>query len=264
MSDEIIENLSKIGFTQYEAKAYLALLESGPGGGYGVAKNAKIPTAKIYEVLASLVTKGFAESDGMEKPCYHAVEPRGVLDGLNKSFQKRVGDLNELFEKIPMSEARVKASRVTGAEAVHTAISAIITECGNKLLVTGWPEELEEHRVDIERTGKGADVHLLTYGSFLCEKAVVYTHRRVDLVKRELTGRWFLAVNERHQALVAFFDEDSNNVEGIKMESEGLSRIIADHILHDISLNHLMESLPEEFRLDLETELTDLRMRLYI
>ncbi|WP_312432360.1 helix-turn-helix domain-containing protein [Lacrimispora sp.] len=47
--DDTIFKLTQFGFSTYEAKAYLALLQKNPAIGYEVSKIAKIPTAKIYE-----------------------------------------------------------------------------------------------------------------------------------------------------------------------------------------------------------------------
>jgi HTH-type transcriptional regulator, sugar sensing transcriptional regulator len=45
-------------FTEYEAKAYLTLLEESPLTGYAVAKNSGVPRSRIYEVLDSLAMRG--------------------------------------------------------------------------------------------------------------------------------------------------------------------------------------------------------------
>lgn len=58
MEDNILEVLKNLNFTEYEAKAYLTLLEESPLTGYAVAKNSGVPRSKIYEVLDSLAMRG--------------------------------------------------------------------------------------------------------------------------------------------------------------------------------------------------------------
>jgi sugar-specific transcriptional regulator TrmB len=56
--DELIQRLQALGFSQYEARAYCALLQKSPANGHEVAKTAGIPTSKIYETLERLHQKG--------------------------------------------------------------------------------------------------------------------------------------------------------------------------------------------------------------
>jgi HTH-type transcriptional regulator, sugar sensing transcriptional regulator len=56
--DELVQRLQLLGFSQYEARAYCALLQRAPANGHEVAKTAGIPTSKVYETLERLLQKG--------------------------------------------------------------------------------------------------------------------------------------------------------------------------------------------------------------
>ena len=51
--DEIIKELQKLGFSQYECKAYIGLLKHSPVTGYEVSKQTGVPRSMIYEVLGN-------------------------------------------------------------------------------------------------------------------------------------------------------------------------------------------------------------------
>ena len=53
--------MQKLGFTGYEAKAYLGLLACQPASAYEVAKKSAIPTSKIYETINKLIVKGVVQ-----------------------------------------------------------------------------------------------------------------------------------------------------------------------------------------------------------
>lgn len=55
--DEIIKELQKLGFSQYECKAYIGLLKHSPVTGYEVSKQTGVPRSMIYEVLGKLMDK---------------------------------------------------------------------------------------------------------------------------------------------------------------------------------------------------------------
>ena len=50
-----LEELTRLGLTIYEAKAYLALIRRGSSTAAEVARLAGVPRQRIYDVLASLV-----------------------------------------------------------------------------------------------------------------------------------------------------------------------------------------------------------------
>jgi len=52
--DNAVRKLTQLGLSEYEAKAYMALLRENPLTAYEIAKNSGIPTSKIYEVIRKL------------------------------------------------------------------------------------------------------------------------------------------------------------------------------------------------------------------
>ena len=56
MSD-VISEMQGLGYSEYEARAYVTLLERGPLTGYQLARATSIPRPNIYPVLAT-VTDG--------------------------------------------------------------------------------------------------------------------------------------------------------------------------------------------------------------
>jgi sugar-specific transcriptional regulator TrmB len=62
MSDGLTRKLVKIGFSEYEAKAYIALLRKSPVTGYELAKVSGVPRSMIYEAMGKLTGRGAAMS----------------------------------------------------------------------------------------------------------------------------------------------------------------------------------------------------------
>jgi sugar-specific transcriptional regulator TrmB len=71
----MIADLQPLGFTEYEAKAYLALLEKAPLTGYAVASGSGVPRSRIYEVLAGLVRQGAVVQSHGEPARYAPCRP---------------------------------------------------------------------------------------------------------------------------------------------------------------------------------------------
>ena len=57
---DMLQKLAQIGFTEYEAKVYLALLALNPATGYQLSKESGVPRSMVYEALKRLHARGAA------------------------------------------------------------------------------------------------------------------------------------------------------------------------------------------------------------
>jgi sugar-specific transcriptional regulator TrmB len=72
-------NLQQLGLNAYEARSWLVLLGHGQFKALEIAPRAHVPRQKIYEVLDSLVEKGFAQMVQGRTKLFSAVEPKLAL-----------------------------------------------------------------------------------------------------------------------------------------------------------------------------------------
>ncbi|HTW76514.1 MAG TPA: helix-turn-helix domain-containing protein [Thermoplasmata archaeon] len=87
------EVLGKVGLTQYEARAYIALVARGVGDAASLATAAGIPRTSAYKVLESLAEKGYAQPTGGKPILFRPSPPLEVAEGLK-------GAIQEVFEKL--------------------------------------------------------------------------------------------------------------------------------------------------------------------
>lgn len=85
--DELVQRLQALGFSQYEARAYCALLQKAPANGHEVAKTAGIPTSKVYETLERLRTKGAVLVQRSEPTLWAPVPHRDLLGRLRHDME---------------------------------------------------------------------------------------------------------------------------------------------------------------------------------
>jgi HTH-type transcriptional regulator, sugar sensing transcriptional regulator len=87
------EVLGKVGLTQYEARAYIALVARGVGDAATLASAAGIPRTSAYKVLESLAAKGYAKPTGGKPILFRPTPPLDVAEGLK-------GAIQEVFERL--------------------------------------------------------------------------------------------------------------------------------------------------------------------
>ena len=91
--ESVVEKLQRVGLTQYEAKAYLALLNTHLNTATQVSEKSDVPRTKIYTVLEALKHKGWVRVYSGVPLLFQAVEPLKV-------FEKVKGDLETFLQSV--------------------------------------------------------------------------------------------------------------------------------------------------------------------
>jgi sugar-specific transcriptional regulator TrmB len=86
-------SLRDLGLSEYEARAYRALLQTGPTTARELSETSDVPMGRIYDVLANLERYDLIRSQAASHPTkYAAVEPE---TGLDRLLADRKRDLRE-------------------------------------------------------------------------------------------------------------------------------------------------------------------------
>ena len=107
-----IRDLTGLGLTTYEAKAYVALLGRDSFTAAQVARQGQLPRQRIYDVLGSLVEKGLASSRPGSVVKYAAVAPelaierlvaeqRRSMESLERTAAEMIAELTPAFASGP-------------------------------------------------------------------------------------------------------------------------------------------------------------------
>ena len=93
---EVVRLLSDFGLSMYEAKLYFTLLTIGNAKAGIATRKASVPQSKSYEVLESLIDKGFVEMTKAERPKeYRAKVLDEVTDLVTREREKQIRELDE-------------------------------------------------------------------------------------------------------------------------------------------------------------------------
>ena len=94
MPNSAVAGLVAIGFSEYEAKAYVSLLQKSPVSGYELSKLSGVPRSMIYEVAGKLTARGAAmtlRAGGSTK--YAPVPAAEYLDLLHREHEELIDSL---------------------------------------------------------------------------------------------------------------------------------------------------------------------------
>ena len=117
--------LNKIGLTEAESKTYLSLLRYGSSSGYEVSKVSGVPRSKIYNILETLVTKGFVRfTEGEGTNQYLAVPIEEVSERIQKETKDTLEELTaQLKEYQRVQKCICKMPKYYSAYGRRTAYS---------------------------------------------------------------------------------------------------------------------------------------------
>jgi HTH-type transcriptional regulator, sugar sensing transcriptional regulator len=90
---ELVGQLTRLGLTSYEAKAYLSLIKRDSYTAAQVARQAALPRQRIYDVLGTLVQKGLAVARPGNVVKYAATPPEVAINLLIQSHRQQLNEM---------------------------------------------------------------------------------------------------------------------------------------------------------------------------
>jgi HTH-type transcriptional regulator, sugar sensing transcriptional regulator len=195
-----VEHLQALGMTEWEARAYLALLEESPSSGYGVAKRSGVPRAKVYEVLASLEAKGAVHVASGEPKLYGPVQPGELIERWRDELGRRIDAAEEALANHAVQVGGDAAIwDIQGRGQIFDRARQLVRDSTQRLMLEIWAPDADELRADLaEAAARGVRITVVAYGDPRLPFADVYPHPSTDEVTAGLGGRWLvLSVDNR-------------------------------------------------------------------
>ncbi len=102
--ESLARRLQEIGLNAYESRAYVTLIGHPRFKALDLAARAHVPRQKIYEVLGSLIEKGFAQVVHGKAKLFSAVEPQLALQGFlarrRETLERELVDRQKLADSL--------------------------------------------------------------------------------------------------------------------------------------------------------------------
>lgn len=79
VSEKTKNTLKELGLTEYETRAFVALVSSGPSTAGDLSEASGVPHSRIYDILSKLEKRGWVESQSGRPARYRAKPPSEAL-----------------------------------------------------------------------------------------------------------------------------------------------------------------------------------------
>ena len=139
-------HLQALGLTEYESRAYTALLGLGQAAPARIARQASIPRPKIYETLERLEGRGLASKVQTAPIEYAPLSAREYLERSRREFDNRLELLEREMARITQEGAPEAVYPLQGEAAIHSVAQNMAENARKALSIAGhFYGTLEDH-----------------------------------------------------------------------------------------------------------------------
>lgn len=250
MFEAVCEKLEGLGFSPYEAKAYCALLVKSPATGYEVARQAGVPSSKIYEALERLIAKGAATTIEKEDGLLYVPVP---VHALAAQLRRHAVMLADALEE-DLSEFRSKKDglfwNLSGDVTIRAMARELVDSAEKQLFVLGWLSELEAIKGELlNAQARGVAIAGLSYGDgpLGIEKIIRRRGRRGGQLRRD---RFLLLSVDSKAALAATLGRVSV---GCWSTNSSMAYVLSEYLRTQVErasgrLRRVIPHFPKSFR----------------
>jgi len=248
------EALTELGFGDYEARAYCALLAQSPANGYQVAQASGIPRAKVYECLERLVARGAAvrvESSEAGGKLFAPTDFGEMLDEIQQSTRTACDRARDALRRCNTDSRAVEVLwRVNSRQDLIRRGHKLIGGAKKTLHVALWPEEFGTLAPELLAALKrGVRMALILYSPDPTPNpalaqlqrmgAGAIQHSRSKGENVPVLGRQFVLAVDYERGITGSVFE-GGDVEGIFSLNRGLVTNAVDLVNHEIYLERIM------------------------
>ncbi len=142
--ERIVEALRNLGFREYEARVYAALVVKGESTASEIHKASGVPRTKVYEVLKNLEMRGFVEMIKSSPASFRAIDPEMVLEDYKQSLDSSIHTILSAVRKNKADQIfQHPVWCVRGVTGVRNRAKAIISGSKELVVITSQPKYVE-------------------------------------------------------------------------------------------------------------------------
>ncbi|WP_209630164.1 helix-turn-helix domain-containing protein [Methanofollis sp. W23] len=163
MTDDPVACLKAIGWNEYEARTYVALIGMGEGTARMISELSGVPRGKIYHVLNALVRKGYLDVQHGTPTRYAAVAPEEVLGAIRDDFNRNLNQAVDALKRIGSEYPHRSLIWSLHSEwAIKNRVRQMIGHAEHEIIVlSAYPEYLRQFTSVLKEAAKRCDLSVI-------------------------------------------------------------------------------------------------------
>ncbi|MEU3982330.1 helix-turn-helix domain-containing protein [Streptomyces sp. NPDC026672] len=248
------EQLAELGFSQYEARAYVGLLESEPMTGYALANHTGIPQPKVYETLRRLEEKKAVARVGDSPARFVAVPADQLLSEVDAGFRARVMETRKSLADIVQPRESLSAHVLPALSdwaSIASRAAEALTEAREHVYLSAHAAQLARFETEITAAqDRGVRFDIVCFGAVPVAirhgRAVQHTSTEGSLYRHHQARHLALVVDNRDTlwALAA----DGDDWSAAAAANPLLTALVKGYIRHDLYVQQIYGDFGDELR----------------
>ncbi len=242
--EHVLQRLIAVGFTKYEAMAYLILLQDHPLTAYEISKKGALAKGNVYAALKTLVAKSAAQPVTQDPVRYAPVEPEVLFGQISKKMSGLCQDLASTLARQESKRGTEYVWTLNGEETIDEKIADMIARARRQVWIKGPIHLLSRYLAPLRKaTRRGVRVLVILFGDRagarglrLGSQSKIYLHEGTG--EMLAVGRHqFVIATDFEETLIANFGEQS---EGAYTRSDAVVFTAETMIRHEVYLAEII------------------------
>ncbi len=206
--------LKELGFTQYEAACYMALVSKHPVNGSKLSKISGIARSRIYDVLRSMISKGYVLE--IDSSLYAPFPPDELIKKLKIDFKKKLDVFEKEVSKASQEPLYEYIWTLTGYENIMIKAEEMINNAEHEIyarLFSKASNYLEKYLKQADK--RGVNIRYIAMGDVSVNFDVQVIHPEKDLLIEKIGGRSFDIITDKKESLAGVFEQGNEDLSPI-------------------------------------------------
>lgn len=242
--DQTLVKLHQLGFSEYEAKTYIALLKSNPVTGYELSKNSGVPRSMIYQTLQRLMDKG-AVLPIMGQPVkYIPTNSQELLGRLQANYNDLVENLSEELAQFSSVVDYSYFWNLKGYGAIIDKTKELIAGTEESLYLSAYNEELKQLEEQLLAVhSRGCKMEILCCGKIDLPIPNIYPAPERSKDEDKNLGRWLTVISDKKVVLIGEGLQDKDCI-AVWTQNTSLITISLRYIKYEMFIAQKFNQLP--------------------
>jgi sugar-specific transcriptional regulator TrmB len=234
--------LEKLGFSNYEARAYLALLQEGPATGYQLSKSSGVPRSRVYETLERLTHKGLVLTLQADPALYAPVDSHEVLARLRTEFDDSLKSLEDEIANLSARATLESIWTIQGRDNILAKARVMIKEAKESVYLAAWDYVIQRMQAELEEaSARGIRVIVVSCGELNLAVGTLYRHHFQEQLCPEDDSSIDLVIDGREILVGEALLGDAGQAAWTR--NAGLVMVAEEYIRHEVYIQKLIERL---------------------
>ncbi|ENQ3076868.1 TrmB family transcriptional regulator [Bacillus sp. WLY-B-L8] len=239
--EKILQKVQSLGFNQYEAKAYVALVYLGTSSAYQVSKQSGVPRARIYEVLEGLEKMGVVMKEEVNEAAQYSPLPVDVfLESIKQKWEDTYTsvqqELKEVESQRPKADPRV--TTIKGEETILSFCRILLRRAQSRIIISMWDTMYGKLEEDLQEMQKTCSLKGIVF-QVKNPLPNLVIHRKTDYVDNIGEKKWFIISIDGKEMIYGHPVEQNGNT--FYTDDSVHVSLLENYIWHDVLVNRLMQ-----------------------